>query len=140
MKIIAPLLKKLSGDEVDKKLIKDIMNKRNEERKGLRVTYGELWYTGLLLKNTIRRKAKTNQKRFIKDKYDGKSKEEFPTRRWILWKDIDHSYMQRTIDDLTQKVMDQDHVTMRKQQSLPNKYELNLTQDFIDRKQPMQII
>ena len=42
MKIIAPLLKKLSGDEVDKKLIKDIMNKRNEERKGLRVTYGEL--------------------------------------------------------------------------------------------------
>jgi hypothetical protein len=42
MKIIAPLLKKLSGDEVDKKLIKDIMNKRNEERKSLRVTYGEL--------------------------------------------------------------------------------------------------
>jgi hypothetical protein len=42
MKIIAPLLKKLSGDEVDKKLIKDIMNKRNEERKGLKVTYGEL--------------------------------------------------------------------------------------------------
>lgn len=77
-------------------------------------------------------KQRQTKERFIKDKYDGKSKEEFQQEVDVLWKDIDHSYMQRTIEDLTQKVMDQDHVTMREQQSLPNKYELNPTQDFID--------
>lgn len=41
LKIIAPMLEKLSGD-VDEKVIADILKKRNEERKGLRVTYGEL--------------------------------------------------------------------------------------------------
>ena len=41
LKIIAPMLQKLSGD-VDEKVIADILKKRNEERKGLRVTYGEL--------------------------------------------------------------------------------------------------
>ena len=41
LKIIAPMLEKLSGD-VDEKVIADILKKRNEERNGLRVTYGEL--------------------------------------------------------------------------------------------------
>lgn len=75
-------------------------------------------------------KQRQTKERFIKDKYDGKSKEEFQQEVDVLWKNIDHNYMQRTIEDLTQKVMDQDHVTMREQQSLPNKYELNPVSKF----------
>ena len=75
-------------------------------------------------------KQRQTKEQFFKSKYDGKSQEEFKQEVDKLWKDIDHSYMDRTIQDLTNKIRSQDGVTMRKQQALPNRYELNPVSDF----------
>lgn len=75
-------------------------------------------------------KQRQTKEQFFKSKYDGKSQEEFKQEVDKLWKDIDHSYMDRTIQDLTNKIRSQDGVTMGEQQALPNRYELNPVSDF----------
>ena len=75
-------------------------------------------------------KQRQTKEQFFKSKYDGKSQEEFKQEVDKLWKDIDHSYMDRTIQDLTNKIRSQDGITMQEQQALPNRYELNPVSDF----------
>lgn len=75
-------------------------------------------------------KMNNTKELFIKGKYDGVSNEDFAKQVQGIWNNIDHKYMERTIQEQTLKVMNQDRVTMQEQQNLPNKYELNPTSTF----------
>lgn len=66
---------------------------------------------------------------FIKGKYDNVNQKEFSDQVQEIWT-IDHSYMERTIQEQTEKIRDDDHVTMKQQQDLPIRYELNSVDTF----------
>lgn len=87
-----------------------------------------------LVKVDYDKKLNDTKKAFIKYKYDGKPKTDFKQYVDSMWKDIDHAYMDRLIQEQVDKVRIQDHTTMLDQQNLPNKYQLNDTQKFTDKE------
>lgn len=70
-------------------------------------------------------KMNDTKRLFIVGKYDEVPNDVFADAIKQIWNNIDHDYMTRTIQEQTMKIMDNDHITMKQQQSLPNKYELN---------------
>ena len=78
------------------------------------------------------RKMNETKKMFIEDKYNNIDNDLFNRKIDAIWLTISHDYMQQTIQEQTQKVMEEDHVTAKKQQALPNRYKLNPISKFKD--------
>lgn len=76
------------------------------------------------------KKMNETKKMFIEDKYNNIDNDLFNRKIDAIWLTISHDYMQQTIQEQTQKIMDEDHVTMKKQQALPNRYKLNPISKF----------
>lgn len=67
---------------------------------------------------------------FIRGLYNEDSNSYFKTTTNRLWKEIDHKYMEQTINDLEEKIRADDRVTLQEQRSIPNQYKLNEVKEF----------
>lgn len=67
---------------------------------------------------------------FIKGLYNDEPNDEFKKSTNRLWKEIDHKYMEQTINDLEEKIRADDRVTLQEQRGLPNQYKLNEVKEF----------
>lgn len=87
-------------------------------------------------------KLNKTKEAYIKDKYDDVSKEAFKSKIDSLWLNIDHSYMERTINELQAEIRKDNGVTLQQQQRLPDRYELNDLDTFttIEKKYDTHIV
>lgn len=76
-----------------------------------------------LTKIDYENKMRQTKKLFIEDKFNGIDNKTFALEIDKIWT-VDHRFMERLIQEQTNKVRDENHVTMKEQQSLPNRFEM----------------
>lgn len=80
------------------------------------------------------KKLNKTKEAYVKYKYDGKAKKEFKELADELWKDIDHEYMNRMVQEQIEIIKARDNTLGADLSMFPDKYKLNSESQFVQRE------